>query len=154
MIDAKSKLYVCSTSDAIVNKLINDVRTNNNTKAPGDWQWFEVFTRDIGDKNKCDYRIYIVSPNEAFLNTIVSVVDDSNKEPEKTILCILKESVPDRYEIGSDGKTPFAIHKSNKTKFNEFEMTDFNNTVIKCVKANGAVYMDSLEKVAYYLNSI
>jgi hypothetical protein len=99
----------------------------------------------------CDYCLYVITPSMQGVYSIAEVVDDSNKRPEKTIFCLLQHEIPCRYEIGSDGKTPFEIYPNNKREFNVSEMKSLNQ-VGEMVKRNGGIYVDSLEKVAYYLN--
>jgi len=103
-------------------------------------------------RETCDYCLYVITPSMQGVYSIAEVVDDSNKRPEKTIFCLLQHEIPSKYEIGSDGKTPFEIYPNNKREFNVSETKSLNQ-VGEMVKRNGGVYVDSLEKVAYYLNS-
>ena len=67
--------------------------------------------------------------------SIAEVVDDSNKRPEKTVLCVL--------ESERDGL--------NFSCFTKGEMKSLN-AVKKMVKENEATICESLEEVAEYLN--
>ena len=51
----------------------------------------EAKQRERREKQEADYCIYVLTPLMYGFYSIAEVVDDSNKKPEKTILCILDE---------------------------------------------------------------
>ena len=65
--------------------------------------------------------------------SIAEVVDDSNKRPDRTILCVLET-------------------EQNKS-FEEFQIKSLKQ-VAKMIEENGAKYFNSLEEVASYLNGV
>lgn len=87
----------------------------------------EIYQREI-----CDYCLYVVTPRMTGIYSIAEAVDDSNKRPEKTILCILEE----------DGEYEFK-HEARKSL----------RMVEKMVKRNGAKVFFNLYEVAEFLNS-
>lgn len=87
---------------------------------------------EIEVRQKATYVLYVLTPRLTGYYSIAEVVDDSNKRPEKTILCILDK----------DG---------------EFEFTDFQKrsmgAVSDLVKNNGGHVCASLEEIADFLNT-
>lgn len=84
-------------------------------------------------KELSDYRLYVITRTYS-MYSIAEVVDDSNKVPEKAILCVINEQL-------SNGKMAFT-----KSNLNRLE------AVGNIVKANGGKYFTSIEDVANYLN--
>lgn len=80
----------------------------------------------------CDIVLYTITPKMTGVYSIAEVIDDSNKRPDKTVLCILKE----------DGKD----------KFTEFQLKSLNE-VAKMVQRNGAVALTNLDDTAKVINS-
>jgi len=89
----------------------------------------ECQAEEIRQREICDIVLYTITKEMLGIYSIAEVVDDSNKRPEKVILCILEEGLPD-----------FQI-KSLKA-------------VAKMVTGNNAFVSYSLEDVAEYLNSL
>jgi hypothetical protein len=87
---------------------------------------------ELQERKNCDYVLYVITPKMTGVYSIAEVVDDSNKQPEKTILCIL----------GKDSELTFSESQLKSLK-----------AVIKMVTLNGAKYCSSLKNVANYLNA-
>lgn len=85
--------------------------------------------REVRERETADYVLYVITSGLKGVYSIAEVVDDSNKRPEKTILCIL-----------SDG-------------FNA-KMRHSLRAVEHLVKANGAHVCHSLEEVAEFLKYV
>lgn len=83
--------------------------------------------REIKERQICDYVLFVITKDMEGVYSIAEVTDDSNKRPEKTILCVLK-----------DGFTDSQI-KSLKA-------------LESLVKNNGATVCDTLDEVAEHLN--
>lgn len=96
-----------------------------------DWNE-ESQKQEIYEREHCDFVLYTITPQMTGVYSIAEVVDDSNKRPEKTILCILKE-------YGGE-------------EFDESQCKSLQRVAVMVV-ANGAKYCSSLENVADYLNS-
>lgn len=79
----------------------------------------------------CDYCLYVITPKMSGVYSIAEVVDDSNKRPEKTILCVLL----------NDGDSNFKEHQIKSL-----------NQVEELVANNGAIVLHDLEAVADFLN--
>lgn len=86
---------------------------------------------EIKQRKTCDYVLYVITPKMEGVYSIAEVVDDSNKRPEKTLFCYLKED---------DGK-----------KFSEHQIKSLE-MVKKMVEENKGTSFDSLKSVAQYLN--
>lgn len=80
----------------------------------------------------CDYVLYVITPKMTGVYSIAEVVDDSNKRPTKTVLCILPE----------DGES----------EFDDRQMKSLSR-VSKMVSVNGGKVFSKLRSVASYLNS-
>lgn len=91
----------------------------------------ECMKKEIEERATCDFCLYTITPLMTGVYSIAEVVDDSNKRPQKTILCILSE----------DG---------NK-KFDEFQLRSLNQ-VANMVKTNGGQVFFNLNDVSSYLN--
>lgn len=86
---------------------------------------------EVKQRMECDYCLYVITPLMTGVYAIAEVVDDSNKRPEKTILCVLQSD-------------------DNK-KFTKPQIKSLNQ-VEDMVKQNGATICRSLDEVAKVLN--
>lgn len=83
--------------------------------------------REVHERETCDYVLYVITSGLRGVYSIAEVIDDSNKRPEKTMLCILYD--------GFDAK-----------------MTHSLKATVNLAKSNGVAVYDSLEDVANALN--
>lgn len=51
----------------------------------------ECQKKEIEMRKTCDYILYVITPKMEGAYSIAELVDDSNKRPEKTIFCFVKE---------------------------------------------------------------
>lgn len=93
----------------------------------------ECMEEEIKQREYCDYCLYVITPKMTGVYSIAEVVDDSNKRPSKTILCILKD----------DEGLEFAPGQLRSL-----------SQVANMVRKNGGEVFASLEEVANYLNNI
>jgi hypothetical protein len=94
----------------------------------------ECMENEILQRQTCDYVLYTITPEMTGVYSIAEVVDDSNKRPHKTIMCILNDS--------KDGST-FSKHQTKSL-----------TQVGKMVEENGGVVFTSLIEVANYVNHL
>ena len=87
---------------------------------------------ELKEKDEADFLLYVITPLMTGVFSIAEVVDDSNKKPEKTILCVLEED---------DGK-----------EWTEFQRKSLS-AVEDLVQSNGATIASSLEEVQKILNN-
>lgn len=81
-----------------------------------------------------DVRLYCITPAMSGVYSIAEVVDDSNKRPENTILCVLYS------DFGGD--FTYTNHQLASMK-----------ALMDLVESNGVKVFDSLYDVAIYLNN-
>lgn len=91
----------------------------------------ECQENEIRERENSDYVLYAITPKMKGVYSIAEVVDDSNKRPEKTIFCILKND--------------------NDEKFDESQIKSLNQ-VGKMVENNGGIWAKSLNDVADIVN--
>jgi len=92
----------------------------------------EAYKEELKQRKVCDYVLYVITPKMTGVYSIAELIDDSNKQPKKTIFCYLKED---------DGK------EFSKAQIKSLEATG------KMVETNGAFWFDSLKQVAKFLNN-
>ena len=93
----------------------------------------EYYQEELRQREICDYCLYVITPRMTGVYSIAEVVDDSNKRPNKTILCVLRKDI------------------DSELFFNKTQMKSLDK-VGQMVKMNGGKYFKSLEEVAAYLN--
>lgn len=87
----------------------------------------ECQEREVEEREKADFVLYTITKEMTGVYAIAESIDDSNKRPEKTIFCVLKDGF-------DDGQL-----KSLKA-------------VAHMVQRNGGKHFDNLKEVANYLN--
>ncbi|ATF13498.1 hypothetical protein A616_16395 [Brevibacillus brevis X23] len=93
----------------------------------------ECQVEEIKQRETCDFVLYTLTRVYSTYS-IAEVVDDSNKRPEETIVCIINEELP-------NGK--LAMTKQDLKHL---------DAVGRLVERNGAKYFKSLDDVANYLS--
>lgn len=111
-------------------RLIKKLNINYFNPVVKDWTP-ECQKKEIQERENCDFCLYTITPLMTGCYSIAEVVDDSNKRPHKTILCILFED-------------------DNK-KFEEFQARSLKQ-VANMVRTNGGQVFSDLNEVADYLN--
>jgi len=54
--------------------------------------WTEAcMAEEIKQRETCDFCLYVITPKMTGVYSIAEVVDDSNKRPERTIICVLDQ---------------------------------------------------------------
>jgi hypothetical protein len=96
-----------------------------------DWT-YEAYEKELQERETCDFCLYVITPKMTGVYSIAEVIDDSNKRPEKTIFCFIKND--------------------EDKEFDAFQMKSLTNTG-KMVTGNGGKVLTSLEEVANFLNS-
>ena len=90
----------------------------------------ECYQEELKQRKVCDYLLYVITPKMTGVYSIAEVIDDSNKQPKKTILCVLD--------------------KDDK-RFDEGQSKSLA-AVAKMASSNGATVFTTLTEVATYLN--
>lgn len=129
---AKTKVFLGGTCNNSTwrDKLIPLLKIDYFNPVVDDWTP-ECQDEEIRQRELCDYCLYTITPKMTGVYSIAEVVDDSNKRPEKTILCVLDED--------------------NGSSFSESQIKSLKQ-VKEMIKNNGANVFDSLEDIASFLN--
>jgi len=96
-----------------------------------DWDE-EAKELELEKRGTCDFLLYVITPKMKGVYSIAEAVDDSNKRPEKTILCVLDE----------DGDKEWTKQQKRSLE-----------SVKKMVAENGATVSEDLDEVVYLLNT-
>ena len=83
--------------------------------------------REVRERESADYVLYVITAGMKGVYSIAEIIDDSNKRPEKTLVCVLYDGI-------------------NKP------MGHSLRAVLNLAEDNGATVCDSLEEVAKFLN--
>lgn len=84
------------------------------------------------EKEKSDFRLYVITPKMTGCFSIAEAVDDSNKIPSELLFCVLSID---------DGLT-----------FNDSQMKSLE-AIKDIILKNGARVFDSLQEIAFFLNN-
>lgn len=83
--------------------------------------------REVHERETADFVLYVITNGMKGVYSIAEIIDDSNKRPEKTIVCVLYDDI-------------------------ERKMAHSLRAVVNLAKSNGATICNSLEEVAKLLN--
>ena len=84
--------------------------------------------REVRERETADYVLYVITSGMKGVYSIAEIIDDSNKRPEKTIVCVLYDGV--------DRKMAHSL-----------------KAVVNLAKSNGAMICDTLEDIVNLLNN-
>jgi hypothetical protein len=125
-----------------------------------DWNE-ECQLREIEERENCDFCLYVITPLMKGFYSIAEVVDDSNKRPEKTILCILDIDYNERdKEIAlmhsGEWNEKYSLNQLLAMHCHGYTWGDEPRYSLKAVenlvKSNGAKVFHELSHVALFLN--
>ena len=85
--------------------------------------------REVHERETADYVLYVITSGMKGVYSIAEIIDDSNKRPEKTIVCVLYDNVDE-------------------------QMSRSLQATLNLAKSNGATVLNSLEDVASFLNEV
>lgn len=125
----------------------------------------EAQKNEMIEKENANYCLYVITPLMSGVYSIAEVVDDSNKRPEKTILCILNNDYNEKdKEHVERCKRMFDFPEGDNLSLQD--LLDMNchgytwsderrhslQAVKRLVESNGVKVFSDLEDVADYLN--
>lgn len=113
------------------NKMIPQLKIDYFNPVVKNWTE-ECKQEELKQREECDFVLYTITRAYS-IYSIAEVIDDSNKRPDKTILCIFNEQVN-----GRD-----AITNQEMKRLNE---------VGRMVERNGGKYFKNMRQVIDYLN--
>lgn len=119
-------------------KLIPNLEIDYFNPVVDDWN-DEAYELELEKRETCDFILYVITPLMEGVYSIAEVVDDSNKRPEQTILCVLEKDYDDKVD---ENKTWTKAQRKSLT------------AVEKMVEKNGALVLEDLEEIADVLNSL
>jgi hypothetical protein len=112
-------------------ELIKDLKINYFQPAGGDDWTPEMMEEEIKQRAECDFCLYVITPKMTGVYSIAEAVDDSNKQPGKTLFCYL-------------------TNDENKT-FSAAQIKSLEQTA-KMIMKNGAKFFKTFTEVSDYLN--
>jgi hypothetical protein len=125
-----------------------------------DWNE-ECQLREIQERENADFCLYVITPLMLGMYSIAEVVDDSNKRPEKTILCVLDVDYNEKDKeialmhsdewdnlVGLEGLLEMNCHGYTWGESPRHSL----KAVEKLVESNGAKVFNRLWDVALFLN--
>lgn len=83
--------------------------------------------REVHEREVDDYVLYVITSGMKGVYSIAEIIDDSNKRPEKTLVCVLFDNI-------------------------EKQMAHSLSATLNLAKSNGAKVFESLNQVADFLN--
>lgn len=96
--------------------------------------WTPAFQQnELKERSSCDIVVYCITPAMTGVYSIAEVVDDSNKRPDKTVLCLLEQ-------------------EADRSAFSKYQLKSLY-AVCELVGKNGGKVCFSLQEVADYCNS-
>lgn len=114
------------------NALQEHLHPNILTFNPIVFEWNESTAQnELNARKRSDFMLYVITPKMIGYLPIADVIDESNKRPKKTLMCILEED--DGYE--------FTYQQLLSLEY-----------IGKIVIANGGILFKSLLEVASFLN--
>ncbi len=84
--------------------------------------------REVHERETCDYVVYVITSGIKGVYSIAEIIDDSNKRPEKTIVCVLKNGI-------------------------DAQMSRSLDATLKLASSNGATVCKDLAEIADFLNA-
>lgn len=129
----KTKVFLGGTCNGSLwrNELIPQLTIDSFNPVVENWTP-ECQAEEVRQREICDYCLYVLTPKMTGFYSVAEVADDSNKRPQKTLLCYLTK----------DGDAEFTPHQLKSLK-----------ATAKLVVANGGRAFESLADVAAFLNA-
>jgi len=118
------------------NELIPKLKVNYFNPVVDNWTPSAQYEEER-QKRICDFLLYVITPRMTGVFSIAEVVENAINQPEKTIFCILKV---DGSELLID-----------QPSFSDSQLKSLN-AVADMIQKYGAVYFESLDDVAKFLN--
>jgi hypothetical protein len=132
IVNHKPKVFLGGTCNESTwrDRLIEILNIDYFNPVVDDWT-DECYKEELKQRKICDYLLYVITPKMTGVYSIAEVIDDSNKQPKKTILCILT--------------------KDDDKKFDKGQQKSLD-AVSKMASDNGAKVFTDLQQTATYLN--
>lgn len=127
-----SRVYLGGTCNGSVwrDELIEKLNVSYFNPVVDDWNE-EAQLREEKEKEEATYQLYVITPEMTGVFGIAELVDSSNKTPKQTLLCFIRDY--------------------GGCEFDERSWKSLQ-AVKKLVIKNGALYFDTLQDIADFLN--
>ncbi|MEO8765963.1 MAG: nucleoside 2-deoxyribosyltransferase domain-containing protein [Ginsengibacter sp.] len=112
-------------------QLIKDLQIDYFQPQGSDWTP-EMIEEEIKQRAECDFCLYVITPKMTGIYSVAEVVDDSNKQPGKTIFCYLTADEDQFF-------SPAQIKSLDQTG--------------KMITKNGARFFKTFTEIVHYLNN-
>lgn len=112
-------------------KLIKDLKCDYFDPYVEDWNE-AAQKKELEKRENCDYVLYVLTPKLIGYYSIFEVVEDSCKNPKKTLFCYLE--------------------KDGEKEFNKHQLKSFKAGA-EMIERNGAKVFKSLNSIAEFLNN-
>lgn len=109
------------------NDLIPKLKCNFYNPIVKNWQESDRL-REVNERETSDYNLYVITNGLKGVYSIAEIIDDSNKRPDKTLLCILHDGF-------------------------DKQMSHSLLAVENLAKANGLMTFKTLDDIARFLNN-
>lgn len=96
----------------------------------------EAKEEELYQRENCNWLLYVITPRMIGLYSLAEIIDDSNKNPDRTLVAIINN------DIGDDGKSIKFIPEIYDS------LIDISNMAVR----NGAMLFTSLDEIAIFLN--
>ena len=111
-------------------KLLDEEKVSFFNPVVEDWSP-EDQKEEIKQRNISDFVLYVITPKMTGVYSIAEVIDDSNKQPDKTLFCYLK--------------------KDEEKEFDENQIKSLD-MVVEMIKKNSGRVFKNLKEIAEFLN--
>ena len=91
----------------------------------------DMMKEELRQREECNFCLYVITPKIEGFYSIAEIADDSNKRPEKTVFCFIKED--------------------EEKKFSDVQIKSLEQ-VAKMIKKNGVTVFKTLDEVTDFLN--
>jgi hypothetical protein len=111
-------------------KLIKKLEIEYFNPVVDDWTE-DDYKEELRQRKICDYVLYVITPKMTGVYSIAEVIDDSNKQSDKTIFCYLTEDEKEKFDKSQIKSLEAVAKMVIKNKANSFkslnEVSDFLN---------------------------
>lgn len=78
-------------------KIIDKLKIDYFNPVVDDWTE-DDYEEELRQRKICDYLLYVITPKMKGVYSIAEVIDDSNKNPEKTIFCFIEDDANNKFD--------------------------------------------------------
>lgn len=106
---------------------------------------------ELRQREECDFVLYVITPRMTGVYSIAEIIDDSNKQPDRTLFCFLEKDKADVEENVPLHKLTKILDSTKDVYFDKAQKKSLI-AVGNMVERNGARWFKSLDDVVSFLN--